>query len=183
MHRNSFILVAITSSIAFSQPVEYRFDGIGSGSLAGVGFTDVSFEIILNGDLADITTTGIGYPLFFDSAATFSVNGIGSGAFLVDISIVRNLNTNVFVLGDWTSDSALAIMDNPEFVGYDLTTPFGPVTDFTLGATSQFADIGTTAGGLSIQQMSELTFQAGVPTPGTLGLIALGGVACMRRRR
>lgn len=177
-------VIAVFVSSAVSQDVEYVFSGTGNGLLGEVSFFDTEFSITLTGDESDIFQTPEGYDKFIDASATFSIDGIAQNVlFTTSISVVVNHSTNSLVLGNFGNHRALAIMDNEEFVGYDLRGFFGPVTEYEPRAINQFMGVSTEMGFLGIPDMSEISYRA-VPSPSsTIALLfGVGVISCRRNR-
>ena len=177
-------LAAVTAASS-AQSVQYSFSGVGTGSVNSGSFADLAFEVVLRGDLSDIFGNGSNFPTFLDSSATVSIDGLITDAvFDHTLSAIVNRSRSLLVLGDWDTDLALGVMDNAEFDGYELTAPFGPVTDTLIGATDQFSDMATSAGLVSIPEMQFMTFEATtVPAPMGGLLLPLASLIATRRRR
>ena len=174
---------AVASSAAVAQPITYSFTGTGSGAVGLTDFESFNFEITLSGDFSSVFSTGPGLLRFETTSATISIDGLLSDAvFNPTISLVANNNSDILVFGNASTNQALIVMDNPEFVDYDLSAPFGPVTDTTPGATFQFVALSTTGGFVTLDEISTVTYNA-VPTPAAAGLLAVGGLVAARRRR
>ncbi len=178
------VLSAVVTTSALADPVLYKFTGRASGSIGGVTFADSAFEILMDGDTSTIFTNPGGFQTFTDTTTTFSIDGFVNGATINDeFSLVANHVSDVLVLGNWVHNSARVIMDIPAVENYDLSAPFGPVTDDTPGATFQFNFEDTSAGVLDLSGMTTVTFEAiGIPAPGALGVLALSGIMIRRRR-
>ncbi len=71
---------------------------------------------------------------------------------------------------------------NPAFATYDLATSFGPLF---LGDAIAVNAIPTTRGSLVLDQVTNVTFAALIPEPGTVALlgIALAGLGFARHRK
>jgi hypothetical protein len=177
--------VAIATGMVQAQPVVYSFTGQASGFFDAVAFTDVAIEINLSGDLADVFSPAPGLIRFEDSAATLDLDGFASGAtFNPTLSVVSNQNSDVFVLGNATLNLAIAIFDDPAFVGYDLGAPFGPITEENVLIPNQFNNVGTSQGLISVTNIRGFTFEASIiPAPGATAALALAGLTAARRRR
>ncbi|GAB5497267.1 MAG: hypothetical protein Phyf2KO_23470 [Phycisphaerales bacterium] len=185
--RSSVVVLVGTFSVgaAEAQPVRYSLVGTGTGHLDGVQFFDTAFEIVLSGDLNQIGVSPGGNPQILDIGATIAIDGISSGStFLPQMSLVSNLNTNRLIFGNQNSNSALAIMDNDAFVGYELGADFGPVSDDSIDAVHNFSGQLTSDGLLGFGVISTMTFTATlVPTPASAMLFGAAGLCAARRRR
>ena len=173
----------VVAGAANADAITYRFTGEANGSLGNATFTDAFFEILVTGDDADIFSPAPGLIRFETMSATVSIEGVANDVLInPTISVVSNQNSDVLVLGRVDTDRALIVYNEPEFEDYDLSAPFGPVTDETPGATAQFRDLPTVAGALDLSDMEFAVFEA-IPAPGAMGLLALGGLVATRRRR
>lgn len=183
MMRWGMLAAAVVAAPAFGQTVTYTFTGQGSGSLAGVGFSSSSFEITLQANLVDRTESTPGVHFLLSQSAVITIDGVVTdAAFVETLNVASNTNTDVLVLGRQPINLALFVMNDVGLDDYDLSAPFGPVTDFTPVATEQFIGIATSAGDLTMQSIEFVTFEA-TPTPGVAGLLAVGGLVASRRRR
>lgn len=183
MIRTGLLLVAAAVAPVSAQSVTYTFTGLGSGELNGTTFVRTAYTITLHGNLADREMNLPGVMRLVASSATISIEGVAENAsFLPALNVASNMNTDVLVLGNVNTNLALFVLDEAGFADYDLSAPFGPLTDGTPLATEQFVNIGTDAGVLSMQSLVSVTFEA-TPTPGVAGVLAVAGVFASRRRR
>lgn len=163
----------------------FQFEGVVSGSIDGVDFTDEAFVVTTTADTADITSFSDGFSVLNDSA-TLEFPNLNGGTVLdvVDPTTV-NVNTTVGAVtfgNDRTHHDNVLAWD-PAFTAWDLTSPIGPITDDD-GFLQTPAALQTLGGDLRFADATAMvTFQASVvPEPATLVLLLAGGVALMRRR-
>ncbi len=184
------IVVALAASAtitapAAAQPVEYTFSGRAAGFFNAQAFTNTQIQITLAGDLSDVFSSGPGLVRFETNAAILNLDGFATDAiFNPTLAITSNQNQDVLVLGNVQTNLALAIFNDPAFVDYDLSAPFGPVTQFNTLIPNQFNTVGTSQGLLTVTAIGAFTFTATIiPAPATVAPLALGLLATRRRRR
>jgi MYXO-CTERM domain-containing protein len=104
------------------------------------------------------------------------LNGVGS--FNGGTSSYRNANgpVNGTVVADW-SDGTHLIIDNQNFAGGIVGLNFYPPSSLS---RSDFWDINTDG---DVMMANALNYVCRVPAPGAAGLLGLGGLAALRRRR
>lgn len=183
------VVVALASSAtmttpAWAQPVEYTFSGVAAGFFDAQAFNNTRIQITLAGDLSDVFSSGPGLVRFQTSAAILNLDGLATDAvFNPTLAVTSNQNRDILVLGNVQANLALAIFNDPAFVDYDLSAPFGPVTQFNTLIPNQFNTVGTSQGLLTVTAIGAFTFTATViPAPATLAPLALGLLATRRRR-
>lgn len=170
---------------SFADPISYIYTGIGSGSLAGVAFSNAGFTITGLADTNNIVPAQNGEPIYNEHLQTrIAIDGVGT------VSIFESTSTYVLegccggfgktLLADWIG------IDAPEFVkaGYRLDTALDPVTDASPTNTFQFVNVPTSGGVLSMPVISTVTFRAvtAVPEPASLLLWAMGISVVLSRR-
>ncbi|MEL6741017.1 MAG: hypothetical protein AAFP26_10220 [Planctomycetota bacterium] len=177
------LIAGLTTSSALAQTVIYTFSGTGSGDVAGQTFVRTDYTITLVGDISNREMNLPGVMRVVVDSATISIDGLlDEATFTPTLNVASNMNTDVLVLGNFDTNLALFVLDDPGFADYNLSAPFGPVTDGTPLATDQFLDIATSGGAVSMQSIVDVTFTA-TPTPGAVATLALAGVLATRRRR
>lgn len=188
------IILGLSSVDAWAQNIVYTFSGIGTGSFSGAAFTNAAFTINVYANVEDIAADP---PLFEyyveDIRSEFEISGVGSGEFLNDERVFVADNVLGISHGASLGESPgpLEILDliSDDFMGYDLSGDFGPVTVTGAGtaifAFEQFINEPTTGGALTFTNVSSVTFSATVipePSGALLGL-ASGSALVWRRRR
>ncbi len=176
--------ITLTTAPAAAQPVEYKFTGRAAGFFNAQPFNNTNMEITLAGDLSDVFSNGPGLVRFQTSAATLTLDGFAFNAlFNPTLAVTANQNQDILVLGNLQTSFAMAIFNDPAFVDYDLSAPFGPVTQFNTLIPNQFNNVGTSQGLLTVTAIGAFTFTATViPAPATVAPLALGLLAARRRR-
>jgi hypothetical protein len=182
----AFMLVnaAILSAPASAASFIYTISGNGSGSLNGVAFDDADYTFTLTAD---------GSSLYQDVAlqihtsltsAAFTIDNAGSGILLGQTQFGEYYNQAFFGMGPYGVD----LLDFYLPHATDITQAAGPLTGTGIYALDYFNNIATSAGLLSLNESSDVTFSssAAVPELATWGMMVGGfGVigAAMRRRK
>lgn len=163
-----------------------------SGSLNGVTFTNALVTFSGSADTSGVYSPFAGAYRIDNISLSVTVQGLGTAHFTDDMFVVSN-QTNHFVgFGDVTySYDGLLVTGQVANAGYDLSTPFGPVTGKAVtGLPEPYAtDQGVFGISYRPPGSGTATFQATlapVPEPSTWllmtgGLAALGAV--LRRGR
>ena len=163
-------------------PIIYSEQTVGSGTLDGHAFTDANILITAFGDTANLTLPIATLIRNTPVTGTVHVTGIGTDTFTVPVKV--ELQSDVaaaisevgvgFILGTSTGTHA--------FAGYALNTTFGPISGGTLDNLHHaFA---TTGGSFVLDSTVSHTaiFNASVPEPTSLVVLATGLVALATRR-
>jgi hypothetical protein len=183
------IVIFFTMGFAQAAPVQYVFEGVGTGTLAGVAFTNATFKFEFSGDTAAIQDApGFpGLPVNPIANGEFSVTGFASGV-LTEIWAVYNSPFNQPL-------ASIGIARLPDgtngffgtFAGmttYGLDTTVEPITASSAGMQNVFPGTSnvffTTIGNLDFSSVSALTFSATVvPIPSAIWLF-VSGLAILR---
>ena len=187
------VLAAIISVLcvanAKASTVTYTESATVNGSLNGFSFASKLITETGTGDTTNISGSPfITNPL---STVTFSVAGVGSGAFTDAFEVINNQTTTIAGFEDFASSDLLDIM-NPAFASYDLSTSTGPITG--PGSVNPGIFFPTNAGLLNLTGLTtNVTFTANVsgvsavPIPPALPLFASGlaglGLLGWRRKK
>jgi hypothetical protein len=194
------LLLALAFSLAASAgAITYTLTSTGTGTLGGVAFTDAVVTVTLVGDTSTVITSIVVPPspwLFNPGTATVNVAGLGTATFTDSIGIFSTFNDPTPTLfgvpvvaildlsnpSDPSSGTGILGQAGPEFLGYDLVTPFGPGTG--LGGPWSGSHVTphfpTTVGDMTWAIGQALnpgasTFTAvATPEPGTLLLLVTG---------
>jgi len=159
------LLTAAVSVPMQASILDYTFTGTGSGSSGGTNFTGSAFTFTVQAN-----TNAIGYsipfgPAFYNTGPlSISIAGLGTemGGHLFPGVMISTWPSENLVWGGVNSLPA-----------YNLASPYGPVqvSDFF---RAQGASVSTTGGVLTVNSISNLTFQASLPsTPPLLTLANL----------
>jgi hypothetical protein len=175
-----FFLALSISNTVFAAPINYVYEGIGTGSLGLTDFTDREFVITASADTnnilpwpnADLQNTHLN--------TTIEITGLGLFT-IITPSHTWIAETCCGGIGADLASNWITIDENGFVnVGYALDTNLGPIIDNSPGDVRQFTNVATTGGTLSFSSISTVTFTA-VPIPaaawlfgsGLLGLIGL----------
>lgn len=155
-----------------ASPVTYTDQGVGTGYLGALSFTETLVTISFTGDTANIYTFSAG--LLYNPEGTATVKVMGTTAtFTGNVFAFVNQTEQAAGIVDFTAMGSVLDTFHAAFAAYDLTTAIGPVT----GAAFIRPDLvyGTTAGLFHLDAIGDTTFTAApVPIPGTLWLLGAG---------
>jgi hypothetical protein len=175
--------LVLAAASATAAPITYRTTATATGTLGGTPFTDALVTITGIGDTTSVTCV-VDYCETGTLDAMVSVAGIGTADFTIDVRLFAAWGVDAVGFFD---NAQFDILDtfNPALAGYDLQSPFGPVTgESAINSDDSYA---TTLGLLLLTSAGDSTFEAfsPVPEPATLGTLgfALASLAALRRRR
>ena len=183
------LLAATVFGLGQAQAAEMIFTETATahGSLNGVTFNNALITITGEADTNGIYTSSPG--VYRDNIQlTLTVQGLGTAHFTDQMAAWSNQNLHFVGFLDLTQNgNALLFVSKISNTGYDLSTPFGPVTGTTgVGNPMTYA---TDQGSFHLLgPPTAVTFAAtlaAVPEPSTWLMMtgALGGLGAMLRRR
>lgn len=159
----------------YAGPIVYTISGNGSGSLNGVSFVNADYSFQLTADTGDMSAQPP--PSEFEiitslHSVTFTIENVGSGTLLPQTEFGQFHAQVLFGLGPFGDD--LIDFYLPSHI--DMTQNHGPLTGTGVYDLGDFFNIGTTAGGLTLSQSSDVTFSSStaVPEPASWALMLAG---------
>jgi hypothetical protein len=179
-------LCALTPVIAHATPITYTFSTTASGTLGSVIFNDALVTVTVDADTANV----FGFEGVIHNQATggvdLSINGVGTTVFTAPVSVINDGN-QIVIINDETGAGLLSETSN-DFTGYELNSPFGPITG-SFGQST--VSTNTSAGDFLITSDSgDSTFTATldstvspVPEPSTLCLFGTGTLVMLGTAR
>jgi PEP-CTERM motif len=188
----TWLLVCVLTGLLPSMPspvsatmLTFTYTGRGSGTLNGTPFAASNFTITATGDTANRRSLGVGWGITHNSA---SIQIVGLGQFGLTSGTSTCVNNSNGTLNLGRSPVGGDLFDsstNAAFNTWDMLGPIGPITG--TGYLMQWNDghdplINTTGGILIFNSGSCAETFTALPEPATLLLLALGGLAMVRRR-
>ena len=174
------VICIVAGNPAQATPITFSFTGVGSGNLETTVFTDSLFEVLISADTDDVIFRTDTYGIE-DLSGTIDISGIGIGTFVEPLYVFDCQSCVAVGFGNRTQYDLIDLF----VIGvgldtYDLTSYFGPITDQD-PFFGQFVDVELSIGALTFTSMSYATFTA-IPEPGTVLLVAVGGLVIRRRK-
>ncbi len=177
-----FLLAEVlTAAVAQGAPAAYTFTGNVTGTLNGTPFSNATMVITVTGNTSNVITGSNGhYELdYAANTATFMINGVGSGTFSDSGSVDDNQQVFSGSVGlfdnskDWLVLIEDATIGGSALASYNLTTSIGPTAaQASNPSLSDFVNVPTSAGNLTISSESNITFQATVGAPAVPVLVS-----------
>lgn len=176
----------LLASAALAHDTTLVHQGRGTGSLAGVPFSDAEFTIHAHGDNDEVKNLGFGFAMVHHEAI-IHIDGIGEVEFLVPTqTFVSHTNK---IVGFQRADGAIFDLfdgpTNPIFAFWDFSTPVDQVTGTGMLIQWGSPKVLTSGGVLHFEDNFEVdaAFSAIIPSPAGLAIIAPVAMAIARRRR
>jgi cysteine-rich repeat protein len=154
--------MAAAATAAQATPITYLLSGTGSGTVAGVPFTDAAYVLHAVGDTDDVTVVS-GFP-FPGTAAmalvtvTMEISGVGTAALTGQGDLVNSWNDASLSLMVGSIFAMVRVADYA-LVGYDMRSSFGPLLlagPPVLSQGAQPSDLGD----IVLDSSSAVTFEA-----------------------
>jgi hypothetical protein len=173
----------VLATALHAESITFIHEGVGTGTLDGVGFLDADFRITGVGDTDDRLTFGAGWWIGHDHASIW-IEGVGTSDFLVPTRSFVNNGVRIVGFSRSGGDGAdLFLGPNDDELGeWFMESGFGPIEGTGSLVQWEMGDIMTT-GGLLVFKEEQTTarFAATIPAPGALWVMSVGAI-CTRRR-
>jgi len=174
------VICIVAGNPAQATPITFSFTGVGSGNLDTTVFTDAAFEVLISVDTDDVIFRTDTYGIE-DLSGTIDISGVGIGTFVEPLYVFDCQSCVAVGFGNRTKYDLIDLF----VIGvgldtYDLTSYFGPISDQD-PFFGQFVNVELSIGALTFTSMSYATFTA-IPEPGTVLLVAVGGLVIRRRK-
>ena len=142
----------------------YVFKGIGSGTLGTTPLANGRFVIRLFSNTADITQLS-NFLVDTEGPASLSIDGFPTARFQLPTRVFSNTAVPAVGFSRATSIGGIDLLDlfEPDFAGYRLGTPLGPVLE--LNPLNFIDAIPTCQGPVTFDTVDEVTFEALIPAP------------------
>ena len=170
MYKHFCALLLLTPA-AFATQMVYTFTGTATGTVGGTAFTNAELTVSVS---ADSSTVGNSQGSYFVNATASNtaiyIGGVGSGGFTdwMTLQTAPAFNGSVFFSHEGSplitiTDQALG---TNALASYDFATPIGPLGPLaTNPSTSDWVNIPTSLGSLTVSSETNITFQAAVASP------------------
>ena len=187
--------IALASPRAQAIPITYTFTGTGTGNIDGTPFTDAPYTVTMSGDTSAVipfVIPVVGFAAFTNpTTGTIAVQGIGVATITEpNMHVARYPSASGQTAFFWRPYSETFLdASNPALTGYTLITPIGPVLGSEVPDTSDFMNIASDLGAITMTSSSPVTFQAfttcgnGMIDPGDSATTATSRTTTAARRR
>jgi hypothetical protein len=153
----------ILAAASHAASITYTMSGVADGSLGATQFSRAAFTVTAVGDTATIYALAPGVPCIDTTQATFTIDGVASGAIRTPISVAENAMWQfVSMVHGRCADGGLmwTVGGNPVFGSYDLASGL-EVVALTMPSAPPGVTVETSLGTLVLHNnLSALTFEA-----------------------
>jgi hypothetical protein len=168
-------------SIAAAAQITYAFTGTATGTIAGKSFSNVSFSVTAVADTADVPAPTAGVISFTPTSVTINNSASSQPVTVPSGYIFDNQNLNSVGFGEGQDDITFS---DPSFATYNLKTSTGPFFEASDPSISDWVNMPTSKGDLTVTSLTNLSFSAtlssstttptAVPAPSAAGLSLAG---------
>jgi hypothetical protein len=176
------IILCLAVARVTAAPITYTETAIMNGTLDGVPFSFRQVTVTASTNTQSVVR-GVCCFVASLSAATFSIEGVGSGTIT---DLVRVISNPDYGLAGFAA-GGIPILEtwSDALIGYDLSRPIGPISGFPSYARAvDGQSVPTSLGALTFTNSTNSTFTAVIPVPAAAWLLgsALGVLVWLRRR-
>lgn len=185
-----FYVIVVINPIS-AQPITYTFSGECDGSFDDTYFYNADYEVVIQGDTQDVVWAP--HPtdtvaVIVNLSGSIEIEGEGIASLTLPLYVFCNQSINWLGFGNSGNSGVSSNLDlidldglGDMFSNYELKSSYGPILD-TTPRYSQFSDVETDRGLLTLSPVHDVTFQAElIPEPTTLLLLGLGGMLIRKR--
>jgi hypothetical protein len=165
----SIVYVIVVINPLFAQSIIYTFSGECDGRLEDSYFYNVDYEVVIQGDTQDVVwaphpTDDVA--VIINLSGFIEIEGEGVASLTLPLYVFCNQSMNVLGFGNSGNSGSSYHLDlidldglGDVFNNYELKMSYGPILD-TTPRYSQFGDVETDRGLLTLSPVHDVTFQA-----------------------
>lgn len=171
----SLLLVGLAQPVS-AQTLKYVFTGTASGTVGDMSFANATLTVSTIGDTSTVVfTTPINRLNVPPGGSSFSIGGVGSGTFTDATYVFDNQTTFGGSVGFGDPSLPLgfccdiiqihddAFESNNVFATYDLKSPIGPLGFVTDPSLSDWVNVPTSLGNMTVTSYTNVSFTASSP--------------------
>jgi hypothetical protein len=180
-------------SIAGAEQITFVFDGTASGVLGAQNFSNADLSVTAVEDTAEVPgpTAPFGIISFTPDLVTIDISTVGTTT-VPNAYVFDTQSSGAAGFGVTSGSDSIQIYD-PSLATYDMKSPIGPIFEAADPSVSDWTDMPTSMGDLTVNSYTNLTFTATLggggngnvvpaPSAGWLSLIGLPIVVIAARR-
>jgi hypothetical protein len=183
----AFVIAISSAPVCNALPITLVHQGVGSGTLGGISFTETPFVITALANTADRVFYGHGVIELKHKSTNVAIDGLGSFSFITSSSTLVDLNNANVGFAEYGLFKAQLIFgpSDPAFTTWYLDTSIGPYSSVGEIAQWEYGTMNTSGGVLIFEEngFANLTFSAMIPEPNSICLVGCLLPLAFHRRR